>query len=120
MPSVVAVEGHRADAAGTEVRPDRWADEVDRHIRRVDPTWDAANDLLGERLHLRVRGVEDRQALHRARADELHEPLTSLGPRPDALDNLDLTEEMQEFSTLILDEEGDELDDEDDHKSQLN
>jgi hypothetical protein len=64
-----------------------------------------------------VGGPEARRALNRLlrKADEDEVEFIR-----DALDNLDFTEEMQEFSTLIFDEEGDELDDEDDHKSQLN
>jgi HEAT repeat protein len=64
-----------------------------------------------------VGGEEARRALNRLlrKADEDERDFIQ-----DALDNLDFTEEMQDFSKIIFDEEGDELDDEDDHKSQLN
>ena len=64
-----------------------------------------------------VGGPEARRALNRLlrKADE-----DELDFIQDALENLDFTEEMQDFSRIIFDEEGDELDDEDDHKSQLN
>jgi hypothetical protein len=65
-----------------------------------------------------VGGEEARRALTRLmrKADEDERDFIQ-----DALENLDFTEEMHNFSVGLLDEEGDEPDDEDDElKARLN